>query len=369
MAAKKRPTTKRIVESPAPARQASSAGDGRNAGRAGNGQRSAAGKGSATAKGATGAKGASSASYSPKQAAKARSRSAAVQGPSRRISGAMLGWISGGLALVLVVVVVVIVATGGSSGPANTGRVKVPANIINQVTNVPGSVLDSVGIGGQKASKTSSGANPIAPVPAAQVASAALPPSANKLPTLFYFGAEFCPYCATERWSMIVALSRFGTFSGLQGMSSSATDVVGPSTQTFTFYKSTYTSKYINFVSVEDEDQNGNQLESPTTAQLKVMSKWNPHLSFPFLDLAGKYIGGIPNWLPPALLHGLSRADIAQALSTPGNVAGAPLDANANYLTAAICSVTGQQPAAVCSSTGVTAAAAQFKNLAPATPI
>ena len=37
-------------------------------------------------------------------------------------------------------------------------------------------------------------------------------------------GAEYCPYCAAERWSMIVALGRFGTFSGLQTMRSSSTD-------------------------------------------------------------------------------------------------------------------------------------------------
>ena len=35
-------------------------------------------------------------------------------------------------------------------------------------------------------------------------------------PEMLYIGAEYCPYCAAERWAMIVALSRFGTFSGLR---------------------------------------------------------------------------------------------------------------------------------------------------------
>jgi hypothetical protein len=44
-------------------------------------------------------------------------------------------------------------------------------------------------------------------------------------PEVLYIGAEYCPYCGTERWSMIVALSRFGTFRGLKEIRSSPTDV------------------------------------------------------------------------------------------------------------------------------------------------
>ena len=47
---------------------------------------------------------------------------------------------------------------------------------------------------------------------------------------MLYIGAEFCPYCAAMRWSMAVALSRFGTFTPLHGIHSSSTDV-DPSTR------------------------------------------------------------------------------------------------------------------------------------------
>jgi len=30
-----------------------------------------------------------------------------------------------------------------------------------------------------------------------------------------YIGAEYCPYCAVERWPLIVALNRFGTLTNL----------------------------------------------------------------------------------------------------------------------------------------------------------
>src|SRR5271170_3657702 len=30
-----------------------------------------------------------------------------------------------------------------------------------------------------------------------------------------YVGAEYCPYCAIQRWALLVALSKFGTFTSL----------------------------------------------------------------------------------------------------------------------------------------------------------
>jgi hypothetical protein len=32
---------------------------------------------------------------------------------------------------------------------------------------------------------------------------------------MLYIGAEYCPYCAAERWPLVMALSKFGTFSNL----------------------------------------------------------------------------------------------------------------------------------------------------------
>src|SRR5438874_585634 len=55
-------------------------------------------------------------------------------------------------------------------------------------------------------------------------------------PEVLYIGDEYCPYCAAERWAMAVALSKFGTFTGLRGIRSSSSDAF-PSTPTLTFYK------------------------------------------------------------------------------------------------------------------------------------
>ncbi len=47
----------------------------------------------------------------------------------------------------------------------------------------------------------------------------------GKSPAMLYYGAEYCPYCAAERWAMTAALARFGTWSNLQITASSHTDV------------------------------------------------------------------------------------------------------------------------------------------------
>jgi hypothetical protein len=369
MAAKKRPTAKRIVDAPQ-VKQTAAQGNGRTAAgttTGGNGKGTATGQ-RPSGQRPTGKPVSGSQAANPKQAAKDRSRTAAAQAPKRRIPWSTVGWIAGGAVVLIVGIVILIAATSSNNSTVNgTGRVPVPASVINEVTGVPTAALDSAGIGGQPANKTSSAGNAVAPIPAAQQHTAPLPPTNGK-PTFFYYGGEFCPYCATERWSLIVALSRFGHFSGLQGMSSSAGDYA-PNTQTFTFYHSTYSSPYIAFTPVETEDINKNPLDQPNAVQTKVLQTWDPSFSFPFIAIGGKYIGGLPNWLDPLLLHGLSRSDIAQDLSIPGNVAGTPLNANANYITAAICNVTGGKPGSVCTSKGVLAAQAEFKNLAPATPV
>src|SRR5262250_635737 len=63
------------------------------------------------------------------------------------------------------------------------------------------------------------------------------PLTANGKPEMLYMGAEYCPYCAAERWAMIQALSRFGTFSGLSTVHSSTTDTP-TNISTFTFHGS-----------------------------------------------------------------------------------------------------------------------------------
>ncbi len=179
-------------------------------------------------------------------------------------------------------------------------------------------------------------------------------------PVVLYIGALYCPYCAAARWSVIAALSRFGSFSGLSYSASSSQDVY-PSTPTFSFYGGRYTSQYIDFHSVElqgAEPIGGRYptLETPTQAQEALIEKYDgpPYLDkaaaggIPFMLIGGRYMwSGSP--FNPGLLAGQTHGEIAATLPAGSASAAQAILANANEIVAAICAVDGQQPAAVCS--------------------
>jgi hypothetical protein len=238
------------------------------------------------------------------------------------------------------------VATGGSSGGG--GEKPASAALAKQVTSVPASVFSAVGAG------TATGA------PKSINASAL---TLDGKPHVLYMGAEYCPYCATERWAMVVALSRFGTFSNLKTTHSSSTDVF-PNTQTFSFHGSTYTSRYLAFTGVEMQSnvRSGDgykTLETPTSAQQQILATYDqvPYIGsnpaanggIPFIDFAGKYVSSGVTY-DPSLLQGKSLDEIASALHDPTSAIAKGAIGAANGLTAAICGITNGQPAAVCSS-------------------
>jgi Domain of unknown function (DUF929) len=170
-------------------------------------------------------------------------------------------------------------------------------------------------------------------------------------------GAEYCPYCAAQRWALVSALSRFGTFTGLTTTHSSSTDA-DPNTPTFTFYGSTYTSKYINFTSVEETTNvpNGSggytTLQTPTSAEAAVGQAYDPQGAIPFIDFGNKYVQvGNLSPLSPTLLAGKTWAQVGAAMANPTSSLGEAVIADANYATAAICKMTNNLPATACTPT------------------
>ena len=53
----------------------------------------------------------------------------------------------------------------------------------------------------------------------------------------------------------------------------------------------------------------------------------------------------------PQVLSGLSWSTIATDLSNPNSTVAKSVDGTANYITAAICSMTGNQPSSACTTT------------------
>jgi hypothetical protein len=234
---------------------------------------------------------------------------------------------------------------GGPTGNSLTSA-------ISKVTSVSGATLASVGTGSVSTKPATIQGNP--------------PPlTVNGKPEMLYMGAEYCPYCAAERWSMIVALSRFGTFSGLQTMRSSATDVYA-NTPTWTFLNAHYTSPYLNFTTVEMQDRNKATLQTPTSAENALINKYDapPYVpsaqagSIPFVDFGNKYLILGASYSPQTL-DGLSWTTIASDLSNPASPVAKAVDGTANYMTAALCKLTGNKPANVC-TTAITSLESQI---------
>jgi Domain of unknown function (DUF929) len=246
------------------------------------------------------------------------------------------------------------VATGGATGSANPaatatadpGTTTLSPQVLAALT-VPTTTLDSVGSPSSVALPSRTGDNTIAK-------------DGEGKALITYIGAEYCPFCAAERWSLAVALSRFGTFENLSGTHSSDSDEF-PDTQTLSFYGSTYSSPYLDFQAVEEatnqpDGSSYQALQAPTAAQSALMAKYDTQGSIPFLDIANRYVITGSSF-SPQVLQGLSRSQIATDLSNPDSAVAQAIDGAANDITAAIASVTGNQPSGVGSSATIAAIA------------
>ena len=292
-----------------------------------------------------------------------RERIAAQRAAERRSEQRRRILIASGSIIAVIAIVVAFIVIKANNKPATTASSNGPtgsalASVVTKVTSVPTSTLDKIGEGsGQVTGKP-------------QAVKGGTPLTANGKPEMLYMGAEYCPYCAAERWAMIVALSRFGTFSGLSTIHSAAANGAGqaepyPNTPTWTFHGSSYTSKYLTFTPVESQTNIPDKstgtytnLETPTSAQTALLTKFDvpPYVpsgsegAIPFIYFGGKYIiaGASYN---PQVLAGKSWDQIASALTNPSSDIAKAVGGTANYITAAICKMTGNQPASACTST------------------
>lgn len=290
--------------------------------------------------------------------------------PAKSSNGRPAGlftWLAIGLVVVVVATLVLVKVLGGSTAAPGKGTFSpTDATTLAQLQGVPMSVFNTVGV-----------TSPVVQV-TAPIAVKGQPPltarstSGTTVPEVFYLGAEYCPYCAAQRWSTIIALGRFGTWTGLGNMASYAHDTY-PNTPTFTFVRSVYTSKYVAFKSIEEYTNylnaagtNYQLLQTPTTAEMKLVKKYDtpkyiPGLTkadgnpIPFLSFDNKFLDSGSSFSPDTLTN-LTRSSIATGLTDATSPVTDAIIASANYQTAAICSLTNNLPSNVCTSSGVMAA-------------
>jgi hypothetical protein len=288
----------------------------------------------------------------------ARAKAAQMREAERKQAQRKRLLLAGGVVLTVLAVLVVLVvvslngndssstpAASGSGSPTQTAS----AQIVKDISSVPQSTFDAIGAG--TAAAFPSKANP--------------PGTPTTPPRILYVGAEFCPFCAAERWPTAVALARFGSWNGLGITTSSATDQPA-SVPTLTFHGATLTSSTVTFKGYETTTNQPlpggggyEPLDSLSGADQQIVSAHNPDGTIPFISFDEQYLQSGASY-SPAVLEGKTQEQIAAALADPQSPIAQAIVGSANVLTAAICATTKQQPADVCTSSGVKAGAAKL---------
>ncbi|HVA03740.1 MAG TPA: DUF929 family protein [Acidimicrobiales bacterium] len=281
--------------------------------------------------------------------------------PRRRVPMALVTWVFVVLILSIVVVLLVVKITRGTTTVVPPPVAPASSAVVNAVTTVPGAIFDAVGA--QQAAD-----------PGETVLSGQPAVSIGGRPAVVYVGGEFCPYCAAERWALVAALGRFGTFSHLGATASSDAEVF-PGIPTFTFDGTTYRSRYVSFAAVEEYGDRPSatvpagfpKLRDPTPVEWALLKRYDtePFVpgtgTFPFVDVDNRLVvSGSGIGFSPGVLQDQSMTQVADDLSIPTKSDTQALLGAANKLSAAICAATGGKPASVCTSSGVRAGASRL---------
>src|SRR5260370_32598927 len=177
-------------------------------------------------------------------------------------------------------------------------------------------------------------------------------------PLTVFVGGQFCPFCASMRWALVKALSRFGTFSGLGQINSQQGTDGFNSIGSYDLTRATFKSDYVTLRMVEVADVNGNPLQKPDTETAGLLNQFDPQGSIAFVFVGGSDVAQLP--YSPALLQGKRFQQILDEANSnnPGEI-GHAIDAEADGITAIICKTDGAQPAEVCNQPGIQALSRQ----------
>lgn len=220
------------------------------------------------------------------------------------------------VAIVVAALLVLVIIGVTSSSSGGQARRPASASAVSKLKNISVSTLTAA-----VAKVGSNNLSPAIPAKGGAVTMAVKP-------DLLFIGAEYCPYCAVERWAIVIALSKFGTFTNLQQTHSGVSD---GNIGTWSFYGSTYTSPYFTFTPVEmyTNQRSGSfykTLETPDKAQKQLWLANTGQGSYPFIDFNGRAVitTAQANYLA---FEQKSFSDILRSVGSNDNTIGAETNA------------------------------------------
>jgi thiol-disulfide isomerase/thioredoxin len=173
---------------------------------------------------------------------------------------------------------------------------------------------------------------------------------------VFFMGAEHCPHCAAERWSIVRALQKFGQWSGLQQTISAARDELFLNLPTYDFNEASYTSQHVEFVAREIKDREFKPLQKLLKTEEKLVQQYNSERSIPFLLIGGRFMQIGAGFTPKIFVGHTFRQTETELKKTESEIRKT-IDAEANIIAALMC-VAGL-PQELCKESGVAELVAQ----------
>ncbi len=182
-------------------------------------------------------------------------------------------------------------------------------------------------------------------------------------PMVFFMGAQWCPFCAAERWALVKATSRFGKWSGLGELLSRSGQDYFPRLATYDLAGATYTSDYIGLRHKEVATVDGDTLQKLGSFEERLVDEYDKLGGVPFLfasGSSGRYT--VDLGYSPGLIEGRTFAELRKEVATGAPTEGVEaIDGQADAITALICKLDGKQPASVCAKAPIPSLEAELE--------
>jgi thiol-disulfide isomerase/thioredoxin len=153
---------------------------------------------------------------------------------------------------------------------------------------------------------------------------------------VFFMGAEFCPFCAAERWAIVGALDRFGKWSGLADNYSADHDEKYLNIPTLSLSQAEFQSEYVEFIGRETADRNFEPLADLSQSDYEILDMYNPDQIIPFMLIDGQFVQ-VGTGYSPQILLGLDPNAVRLEIKKDDSLIGKAIRMEIDNITALVC--------------------------------